>query len=125
MEVVMEDGETPSRKIHWGRILVGGFLAEALLIVLVIPVAMKWGQEPLLYLAPAGSLALCFLFGLWVGRGVKSRFLLHGVLVGAVATVIYLVLTRLQPEPWAYVAAHGLKLIGGASGGWMAGRGRP
>jgi hypothetical protein len=111
-------------KMHWVRILIGGFLAEAALIVLVIPVATKWGQHPLLYLAPAGSLVLCLLFGFWVGRGVKSRFVLHGLLVGVVATAIYLALTRLEPEPWAYVVAHGLKLVGGASGGWLAGRNR-
>ena len=109
-------------KMHWVRILIGGFLAEAILILLVIPVAMKWGQRPLLYLAPAGSLVLCFLFGFWVGRGVKSRFVLHGLLVGAVATAIYLALTRLHSEPWAYIVAHGLKLLGGACGGLLAGR---
>jgi hypothetical protein len=59
----------------------------------------KGGQHPLLYLAPAGSLVLCFLFGFWVGRGVKSRFVLHGLLVGAVAMAIYLALTQLEPEP--------------------------
>jgi hypothetical protein len=112
-------------KIQWVRILIGGFLAEAVLILLLIPVSMKWGQPPLLCLAPAGSLVLCFLFGFWVGPGVKSRFIFHGLLVGAVATAIYLALTRLGPEPWAYVVAHGLKLIGGASGAWLAGRGRP
>jgi len=121
----MEGGQTTFEvKIRWMRILIGGFLAEAVLILLLIPVSMKWGQPPLLYLAPAGSLVLCFLFGFWVGRGVKSRFILHGLLVGAVAAVIYLALTRLGPEPWAYVVAHALKLIGGASGGWVAGRGR-
>jgi hypothetical protein len=125
-EIVMEDGQaTYEVKIQWVRILIGGFLAEAVLILLVIPVSMKWGQPPLLYLAPAGSLVLCSLFGFWVGRGVKSRFRLHGLLVGAMATAIYLALSRLGPEPWAYVVAHGLKLIGGASGAWMAGRGRP
>ena len=111
-------------KMHWGRILIGGFLAEAVLILLVIPVAMKWGQSPLLYLAPAGSLVLCFLCGFWVGHRVQSRFVLHGLLVGAVATAIYLALTRLKPEPVAYVVAHGLKLVRGASGGWLAGRNR-
>ncbi len=29
-----------------------------------------------------------------------------------------------EPEPWAYVVAHGQKLVGGASGGWLAGRNR-
>ena len=101
-------------KVHWVRILIGGLLAEAVLILLIIPASMKWGQLPLLHLAPAGSLVLYFLFGFWVGRGVKWGFVLHGLLVGVVATTIYLALTRLQPEPWAYVFAHGLKLAGGA-----------
>jgi hypothetical protein len=77
-----------------------------------------------LYVAPVGSLVLCFLFAIWVGRGVESRFVLHGVLVGVVAMLIYLALTRLQPEPFAYVIAHALKLLGGAGGGLVAGRRR-
>ena len=94
----MENGQTTlEMNIRWVRILIGGSLAEAVLILLVIPVSMKWGQPPLLYLAPAESLVLCFLFGFWVGRGVKSRFMLHGLLVGAVASgEIYLTLTRLR-----------------------------
>jgi hypothetical protein len=63
----MEDGQTTREvKIKRVRILIGGFLAEAVLILLVIPVSMTWGQQPLLYLALAGSLVLCFLFGFWV-----------------------------------------------------------
>lgn len=85
-------------RIQRVRILIGGFLAEAVLILLVMPVAMKWGQHPLLYLAPIGALVLCFVFGFWVGRGVKSRFVLHGLLVGVVAVVIYLALTLLKPN---------------------------
>jgi hypothetical protein len=108
--------------MHWIRILIGGFLAEALLILIVIPINMKFGQTPLLYVAPVGSLVTCFLFAMWVGRGVESRFVLHGVLVGVVAMLIYLALTRLQPEPFAYVIAHVLKLLGGAGGGLVAGR---
>ncbi len=111
-----------AQRMHWVRILVGGFLAEAILIAIAIPVGVKWGQHPLLYIAPAGSLVLCFLFAWWVGRGVESRFVVHGLLVGVVATLIYLALTRARPEPMAYVIAHGLKLLGGAGGGWFAGR---
>jgi len=57
-----------------------------------------------------------------VGRGIRSRFTLHGVLVGLVAALIYVGLTRAQPEPLAYVVAHGLKLLGGACGGFVAAR---
>jgi membrane protease YdiL (CAAX protease family) len=31
---------------------------------------------------------VCLVFGLWVGRGVESRFALHGLLVGIVATLL-------------------------------------
>jgi putative membrane protein (TIGR04086 family) len=97
-------------------------LAEALLILIVIPINMKFGQHPLLYVAPVGSLVTCFLFGWWVGGRVESRFVLHGVLVGLVAMLIYIALTRAQPEQLAYVLAHVLKLLGGAAGGLVAGR---
>jgi hypothetical protein len=76
----------------------------------------------LLYLAPLGSLLTCFVFALWVGRGVQSRFVVHGLLVGVVAMVIYVALTLARPEPVAYLIAHGLKLLGGAAGGWFAGQ---
>lgn len=113
-----------AKRIHWVRILIGGFLAEALLILIVIPINMKFGQTPLLYVAPVGSLATCFLFGWWVGGRIESRFVLQGVLVGVVAMLIYIGLTRAQPEPFAYVVAHGLKLVGGGAGAWVAGRRR-
>jgi len=44
---------------------------------------------------------------------VQSRFVVHGLLVGVVAAVIYVALTLARPEPMAYVIAHGLKLLGG------------
>ena len=62
------------------------------------------------------------MFAQWVGRGVASRFVLHGLLVGVVAMVIYVALTLARPEPVAYLIAHGLKLLGGAAGGWLAGQ---
>jgi hypothetical protein len=118
----MADDAARAKGVHWVRILIGGFLAEALLVLIVIPINMKFGQTPLLWIAPVGSLVTCFLFAWWVGRGISSRYVLHGVLVGVVAMLIYLALTRLQPEPFAYVIAHGLKLLGGAGGGLVAGR---
>jgi putative membrane protein (TIGR04086 family) len=97
--LVKEDVMNDTGKIHWVRAVFGGFLAEVLVIALVIPIALKFGQEPLLYVAPIASLISCFLFGLWVARGVESRFVLHGLLVGVVATLIYVALTKGKPEP--------------------------
>jgi hypothetical protein len=113
-----------STRIHWIRVLIGGFLAEASVFALVIPVFMISGQHALLYAAPSASLVMCFLFALWVGRRLESRFVLHGMLVGVVATLLYVGLTRARPEPFAYLVAHVLKILGGAGGGLVAGRRR-
>jgi putative membrane protein (TIGR04086 family) len=111
-------------KIHWGRILVGGVAAEAALILAIVPLGLRLGENFLHYTAPPGSFITCFLGALWVCRRIESRFILHGTLVGVVAALIYLALTRAQPEPAAYILAHALKLAGGACGGWVAERRR-
>jgi peptidoglycan/LPS O-acetylase OafA/YrhL len=111
-----------SAGIHWLRILLGGFLAEVSVIALVIPVSLLFGKQTIPSTALFGSLLGCFLFALWVARRVDSRFILHGILVGLVAALIYVGLTRGRPEPVAYLVAHGLKIIGGAAGGFIAAR---
>jgi len=108
--------------IRWLRVLLAGFLAEILVIALVIPVSLLFGKNALTYAAPAASLLACFLFAIWVGRRLDSRFVLHGVLVGIVALLIYVALTRGRPEPLAYLIAHALKILGGAVGGLVAAR---
>ena len=111
-----------ANRIHWIRAMIGGFLAEAAVFVVVIPVLMTAGQHALLFVAPVASLVMCFLLAIWVGRHLESRFVLHGILVGVVATVIYVALTRAQPEPPAYLLAHALKILGGAAGGFVSAR---
>lgn len=113
-----------SSRIHWGRILVGGLLAEIALILAIVPIGLRLGDAFLKYAAPPGSFITCFLGALWVARRIESRFILHGVLVGLVAALIYVGLTRAKPEPLAYIVAHALKLAGGACGGLAAERKR-
>lgn len=108
-------------QIRWLRILVGGFLAELAVFAFVIPVSIHFGKHSLLYTAPPASMVACFLLALWVGRRIDSQFILHGFLVGVVATLLYVGLTRGGPEPAAYLLAHGLKMLGGAAGGMVAG----
>jgi len=117
-------GKMSSTRIHWGRIVVGGLLAEGALILAIVPLGLRLGDNFLHYTAPPGSFVTCFLGALWLGRRIESRFILHGTLVGVVAVLIYVSLTRAQPEPFAYIVAHALKLIGGACGGWVAQRRR-
>jgi len=111
-------------RIHWVRILIGGFLAEASVFAVVVPVFLLFGQRAVSYAALSGSLVMCFLFALWVGRRIESRLVLHGILVGVVATLLYVGLTRGRPEPSVYLVAHALKIVGGAVGGFFAERRR-
>jgi hypothetical protein len=111
--------------IHWGRVLLGGFLAELLVFAIVFPTKYLFGQQAFLASILIASALLPFLFALWVARRISSRFVLHGTLVGVVAALIYLGLAWRQPQPLLYKIAHGLKLVGGAAGGLVASRRKP
>src|SRR5580704_622366 len=109
-----------STKIHWGRIVLGGLFAEVALILAIVPLGLRIGGNFMNYTAPPGSFMMCFLAALWVCRRIESHFILHGTLVGVVAALIYVALSRAQPEPFVYIVAHALKILGGACGGFVA-----
>jgi hypothetical protein len=111
-----------SAKIHWGRVLVGGFLAELLVFAVVFPVRHFFGQQAFLASILIASVVMPFFFALWVARRVESRFVLHGALVGLVAALIYVGLAWGRPQPLLYKLSHGLKIIGGMAGGVVASR---
>ena len=100
--------------------MLGGFLAELAVFVLVIPLSLLVGRESLLYSAPPASFVAAFAFGLWIARKAPQRPVLHGTLVGVVAMLIYIGMGLGKPEPAAYIIAHVLKLLGGAAGGFVA-----
>jgi hypothetical protein len=104
------------KNIRWGWILLGGFLAELAVFVVVIPLSIMAGQQSLLYSAPPASFVASFAFGIWVARKTQQRRVLHGALVGIVATLIYVGIDLGRPEPIAYVVVHVLKVLGGAAG---------
>src|SRR5258708_38252370 len=112
-------------QLRWGRVLVGGFLAELLVFAIVFPVRYVSGQRAFLASILIASAVMPFIFAVWVGRRVESRFVLHGALVGVVATLIYMGLAWGQPQPLLYRIAHGLKVVGGMAGGGGTARRKP
>ena len=102
--------------------MAAGLLSEIALIIAIVPLGLRLGDAFLRYTAPPGSFLACFLGALWASRRIPSRLVLHGVLIGLVATLFYLAISRFQPEPLTYVVGHALKLIGGATGGYVAER---
>lgn len=111
-----------STRIHWVRACAGGFLAELTVFAIVFPTRSLFGQRAFLASILIASAAMPFGFAVWVCRGVESRFVLHGALVGIVATLLYLGLAWGQPHPLLYWIAHGLKVAGGTAGGVLASR---
>ncbi len=101
--------------IRWGWIALGGLLAEAAVFAIVIPLSLS-----VVYTAPPVSFVATFVFGFWVARKARRLQVFHGALVGVVAMVIFLAITLFQPQPFAYIVAHVLKVLGGAAGGFLA-----
>jgi hypothetical protein len=120
------------QNLRWGWIALGGFLGELVAIVVLMGLRVLNGSGPISP-APLSPLALAAfltelavvmaLFGWWVAaRKAHAQRVLHGLLVGVAAVLIYEILAFGQPVPrdWSYVAAHALKIAGGAVGGWLA-----
>jgi putative membrane protein (TIGR04086 family) len=108
-------------RIHWVRVVLTAAVVEVVLLGFAIPLNMSAnGQKILLVLVIPLCVVGAFLCGWSAARRVGSLFLLHGLLVGVVAALIYGVLTVKLTLPTAYIVANYLKLIGGAAGGVMA-----
>src|SRR5262249_38141132 len=127
------------RQVHWGRIVVAGFLSEvavfAIFFLLLIAATLASVPEVARPMSPLDSIdamlssfVMVFLFSLWVGKRIESGFVLHGTLVGVVGillfTVMWVATTGSLAQPPVYVAAHLLKVLGGLSGGLVVQRRR-
>jgi len=110
--------------IQWGRVLLAAFLMEVILFAVAIPLYLGGEGRLLVYVVPPLALIATFAVTVWLGRGFKTRFVLQGMLIGVIGTLMYIALTRAQPEPWQYWVAHALKVVGGAAGGVVLARRR-
>jgi hypothetical protein len=108
--------------IRWGRVLLAAFLMELVLFAIAVPLYLGGEGRVLVYVVPPVALIATFAITVWIGRGIKSNFVLHGVLIGVVGTLMYVGITRAQPEPWQYWLAHALKVVGGAAAGMFLAR---
>ena len=119
------------QRLLWGRALLYGLLTEAILTaIFVAGLAGGMVADRATLIALVGSFVLPLLFATILGRRLRARFVLHGVLIGAAAFAIFMtmnVIGRLfqpdaPPQPVAYWVAHAFKFVGGGLGGAIAGR---
>ena len=129
------------RQVHWGRIVVAGFLSEVsifvIFLLLLVGATLAGFPEiarPMSTLdyidAMLSSFVMVFLFTLWVGKRLESGFILHGALVGVVGILLFSILWvtttggSLASQPPLYIVAHVLKVLGGITGGLVTERRR-
>ena len=85
------------RGIRWGRVVGIAFALEVVLFAVLVPIQQLLGLTAWFAAVAIGCLVFGYAAGRWVARGVTTRPALHGVLVGAVATLIYLAICALAP----------------------------
>ena len=120
-------------RIHWFRVLLGGLLIEVVLAIVLVGgfaaagVDIAKGVSTVsAVIIGAGCFAAAFLIVLWLGRAVQSRLVLHGVLMGLVATLIYIGLVAGSGQmsdalaaygPATFVTVNALRVVGAGLGG--------
>jgi hypothetical protein len=109
--------------MRWGRILLPAVLLEVAITALVAPFGVIFGNPlndspngpanttPYFVAAALGCAGFGFLFGIFGSAKASSNFALHGLLVGVVATILYIGLCSLAPGGLAaVVTAYGLHM---------------
>ena len=120
-------------RIYWVRVLLGGFLIEAVLLIVLLGGFAAAGVDIANGVSTAsaviigvGCFAAAFVIVLWLGRGIESHLVLHGFLMGLVATLIYIGLVAGSGQMTAALAAYGpatfvtvnaVRIVGAVCGG--------
>ena len=97
--------------IHWGRIVLGGLLLEVVLFTVLVPIGFV-STTVFLVAVPIGCFVFGYLVTRWLLRTLSSGLLLHGTLVGVVATAMYFGLVFMQPDGLSSaIAVYGVPLF--------------
>src|SRR5258708_10962747 len=84
--------------IQWGRVLLAAFLMELVLFAIAVPLYLSGAGRVNFYVVPPVALIATFFITVWLGRRIESNFVLHGMLIVVVGTLIYFGLTLPHPE---------------------------
>ena len=119
-------------KLRWGWIIAGAVILEVALIIMFVPMLMYSDISKIAPYAGIGTFGLGFLVSWWIVGKVPGRHVLHGALIGIVATIIYLGLCMANPNgiasvvamygPVLFVVGNGVRIVGTIAGGWYRSR---
>jgi hypothetical protein len=97
--------------IRWIRVIVGALLLEIVLVVTLVPLTFV-NMTLFLTAVPIAVFVFGYIVSWWILREVPFAPMLHGALIGIVATAMYLGLVFAQPGGFAAaVGMYGLPLF--------------
>jgi hypothetical protein len=127
-------------RIYWLRVLLGGFLIEVLLAVVLLGGFAAAGvnisngvSTTSAVIIGVGCFVAAFVIMLWLGRGMASHVALNGLLMGLVATLLYVGLVAGSGQmssalaaygPATFVILNGVRIVGAVCGGIVTERRR-
>jgi len=97
--------------MRWGRIVGFAFALEAALFAALVPLQSLLSQKAWFVAVAVGCALFSYIAGRLVARGLSSGAAKHGLLVGVIATLIYIAICMLGPGGLpAAVAFYGAPL---------------
>jgi hypothetical protein len=98
--------------MRWLRIIVAAIVLELLLIIALVPPLQIYGPEKVIPFATPAVLLFGFAVSWRALRNIKYRTVLHGALIGILATAMYLLMCLANPGGLpAVVAMYGASLF--------------
>jgi len=98
-------------QVRWLRVIVAAFLVEVGLVVTTVPFLLLIGEQVLVTAVPVACLAVPFVVAWLATRRLPAARLLHGVLIGIVATLMYFALVMGTGSIAEAAAAYGVPLF--------------
>src|SRR5262245_61419499 len=118
-------------QVRWLRVVIAAFLVEVGLLVTGVPLLLLVGDVVLMTVVPVLCVVVPFLVAWFATRPLPGARVLHGALIGIVATAMYFVLvvvTASIAEASAeyglalFIVVNALRVVSAAAGGYFADR---
>jgi len=118
-------------QIRWLRVVIAAFLIEVGLTVASVPFLVLVGEQAFITAVPVACLVVPFVVAWLATRKLPGARVLHALLMGIVATVMYFALvlgtSSIAEAAAAYgvplfIVVNGLRVVSAAAGGYAADR---
>ena len=118
-------------QVRWLRVVIAAFLVEVGLLVTGVPLLLLIGHIVLKTVVPVLCVVVPFVVAWLATRKLPHARVLHGALIGIIATAMYFVLVVVQGPIAEASAAYGLplfigvnalRIVSAAAGGYFGDR---